>query len=123
VLESEVQKRVRLEGAKRGALLWRNNVGATPSKCPSCNARQRVVRFGLANDSSAINKRFKSSDLIGITPVVITPDMVGRTIGVFTSYECKRTPWMYRGTDREQAQKNWLDLIKRHGGIAEFRSE
>ena len=90
--KSEVwaQQQVRLKASHAGALSWRNNVGATPAKCPDCGCQQRPIRYGLANDSSRLNKLVKSSDLILAIPRLITPDMVGSTIAQFGSIETKR---------------------------------
>lgn len=53
------------------------------------------------------------SDLFGITPVTITPDMVGQTVGVFTAIEVK-TP-----TGKvSQKQKNFIEQVKKNGGKA-----
>lgn len=54
-----------------------------------------------------------SSDLIGWTPVVITPDMIGKTVAVFTAIEVK--------VDAKKASGNQADFIKAvaaAGGIA-----
>ena len=118
--EGLVQQKVRASVARQGAFTWRNNVGATKARCPDCNAPQVPIRFGLANDSSRLNKRIKSSDLIGCIPRTITPAMVGTTIGQFMALECKRAGWKYTGTDREAAQAAWLALISRLGGFARF---
>ena len=118
--EARVQQQVRASVATQGAMAWRNNVGATKSRCPDCNAPQVPVRFGLANDSTRLNKRIKSSDLIGCIPRTVTPAMVGTTIGQFASIECKRAGWKYTGTDREAGQAAWLALISRLGGFARF---
>ena len=83
--ETVVQQQARLKLARIGSQMWRNNVGACVDDAG------RLVRYGLANESSQMNRCIKSSDLIGITPVVVTPDMVGKTIGVFTALECKRS--------------------------------
>lgn len=112
--ESAVQAQVRLEAARLGWALWRNNVGALP------DTRGRIVRYGLANDSPALNKRVKSADLIGIRPVVVTPAMVGTTIGQFVSREVKASGWCYVGSEREQAQLRWASLINSLGGDAAF---
>ena len=74
--------------------------------CEDITGRQ--IRYGLGNDSSQINKVFKSSDLIGITPHVVVPADVGLRLGVFTSIEVKRGGWSYKGTERETAQFRWL---------------
>lgn len=112
--ESKQQSLIRLAASKRGILLFRNNVGAL------LDNRGIPVRYGLANESKAMNKKIKSSDLIGIRPVVITEDMVGQTIGQFVSIEMKTEDWKYTGNERELAQNAWLDLINKHGGFAFF---
>jgi len=112
--EAQAQQAIRLAAPKHGVTLWRNNSGATQDETG------RQIRFGLGNDSAKVNKLIKSHDLIGITPVVITLDMVGQTVGVFTSVEVKRPGWVYTGTEREQAQKRWGDLINKLGGKACF---
>lgn len=106
--EASIQQRIRLLAARLGVALWRNNVGAflTPEGRP--------VRYGLANDSSALNKEFKSADLIGILPVTIGPEHVGKTIGVFVSIECKRSS----GGVVSKGQKNWSELVKSRGGMS-----
>lgn len=114
--EGFAQSAVRLEaGGLPGVTLWRNNVGVLPN--PETG---RPVRYGLANDSAQLNRVLKSSDLIGWRSVLITPDMVGRTVAVFLSRECKHPGWVFRGTEREIAQKAWIDLVNRAGGDAAF---
>jgi len=114
VLESKIQSIIRLEASHKGCRLWRNNVGALYTK------EGNFVRYGLANDSAAINKIIKSSDLIGIRPIKITQDMVGKTIGQFLSREIKKSNWKYAGTEREKAQLAWINLINSLGGDACF---
>jgi len=115
ISEAAAQQEIRVEACRRGARLWRNNNGAC-----QVPAAGRPIRYGLANDSSKINAQIKSSDLIGITPVPVTPSMVGHTLGVFTSVEVKRPGWSYKGTEREAAQLKWLELVVAFGGIAKF---
>jgi hypothetical protein len=114
--ETGVQKRERLRAAHAGGILWRNNVGVLT------NDRGTPVRYGLANDSKAMNKKIKSSDLIGITPIVVTPAMVGTRVGIFTAKETKAPGWHYTGTEREQAQCKYLDIVIAAGGIGGFVS-
>ena len=121
--EAAVQSAVRLEASRRGCLLFRNNVGAGDVRTYDKNGKiisETFMRWGLANDSKQLNARLKSADLIGIRPVVITPCMVGRTVGVFLSREVKAAGWKYRGTEREQAQLRWAELIISMGGDAAF---
>ena len=112
--ESGVQALVRLEAAKKGMRLWRNNVGVLPDE------NGRPVRYGLGNDSKNLNKILKSGDLIGWRPVLITPALVGAKIAQFISRECKAPQWSYSGTEREQAQLKWAELINMDGGDAQF---
>jgi len=113
MLESSVQQRVRLEAARLGLHLWRNNSGA----CEDMTGRQ--IRFGLGNDSAKLNRVFKSSDLIGIAPTVVSQEMVGQTLGVFIALEIKASGWKPKSNDtREQAQRRFIDHVIGCGGIA-----
>lgn len=105
---------VRLEASKKNIYLWRNNVGATYTR------DNNFIRYGLANDSVALNKRIKSADLIGIRPILITQEHVGKTLGQFVSREIKKFGWKYSATEREVAQENWAALILSMGGDACF---
>lgn len=97
--------------------LLRNNSGAIKHD-------GRMIRFGLGNTSSKINKVNKSSDYIGITKVVITPEMVGKTIGVFTAIEVKKRGFIvkaeYPKGSREHAQNNFLNFVRDFGGFSGF---
>jgi len=130
--ETQVQQDVKLEASQRGMRLWRNNNGAF-------HDGQRMVRYGLANESSAVSKGCKSADLIGCTPYAVTADDAGftqmtdgtwartkepRIIGIFTSIECKRGDWNGSTTGkREQAQDNWRRLVLSLGGFAMFAKD
>lgn len=126
--ETWAQQQARLAIAQAGGMSWRNNVGAMKAKevhqCPACHfkfeVKQAPLRWGLCNDSTQLNARFKSSDLIGIMPVRITPDMVGSTLGQFVSVEVKRPGWVYKGDAHEKAQLAWLELVASKGGVATF---
>lgn len=109
------QARIRLSAAEQGDVLWRNNVGAY------VDDSGRQVRYGLANESKRINQRVKSSDLIGIHRVVITPEMVGTVFGQFMAIEVKKPTWT-PGDDpkREDAQQRFMDIVIAHGGVATF---
>ena len=112
--EAAVQSRVRLEAAKKGLGLWRNNVGGASLPDGS------FLRYGLANDTKALNERFKSSDLIGIRPVYITTAHVGHTLGQFVARECKTANWRFTGTAREMAQLAFIEFVISKGGDAGF---
>jgi len=108
--EAAAQAEIRLAASQRGATLWRNNNGAATDQTG------RHIRYGLGNDSAKINKEFKSSDLIGITPVQIGTQIYG----IFTAIEVKRPGWKWTATEREQAQWKYMNVVRRHGGIATF---
>lgn len=112
--ESAVQSAVRLEAARKGVRLFRNNVGAL------LDSRGVPVRYGLANESKQINDKVKSADLIGWRPVLITAAHVGTVIAQFTSRECKHPGWHYTGDAHEQAQLAWAQLVASGGGDAAF---
>ena len=113
--EAWAQSLVRIEAAAKGCVLWRNNVGVLRDD------RGVPVRFGLANDSPMLNAKLKSADLVGIKPLRITPDMVGRTVGQFLSREIKRPGWVFNPRDgHEAAQMNWALRVCALGGDAGF---
>lgn len=62
------------------------------------------VSFGLLKGSG---------DLIGVHSLRITPEMVGKKVGVFLSVETKRP----KGTAKKH-QTDWKDAINNAGGIA-----
>lgn len=82
-----------------GFRMYRNNIGQV--RYPSGN----WVRFGVCNPGG--------SDLIGWASVIITPDMVGQRVAIFTAAECK--------TDVGKLmpdQVKFLDSVRAAGGIA-----
>lgn len=112
--EAAVTNAVRLEASRKGLRLWRNNVGAARDE------NGNYFRFGLANDSPQMNRVIKSSDLIGIRPVVIGPHHVGSILGQFVARELKAAGWRYSASDREQAQLRFIELVQSMGGDAAF---
>lgn len=112
--EAAVQSRIRLEASAKGCRLWRNNVGAFKDE------NGNFIRYGLFNDSAALNKQIKSGDLIGIRPVLIQPHHVGLIIGQFMMREAKRPGWQWSGTERELAQLRGIEMVIGFGGDACF---
>lgn len=109
--ESEIQQEIRLEAPKLGVVLLRNNQGAFKDETG------RLIRFGLGNESP--NQNYLSSDLIGWTEVVITADMVGKVVAVFTSIEVKKEKDTTK-KERKVKQQNYISWVKARGGIAAF---
>jgi hypothetical protein len=94
--EADIQQAVRLRCAALGWHMWRNNVGVL------VDTSGRPLRYGLANDSKAVNSVLKSGDLIGW-------DNTGR----FVSIECKAP-----NGRAHPAQIAWRDLVLAGGGRA-----
>lgn len=115
--ESRNQSEIRLNASRAGSRLWRNNVGAFKSP------EGAWVRYGLCNESKRQNEHIKSSDLIGIRPLVVTPEMVGTRVGQFVAREMKESGWRFRESDsRAVAQKRFIDMVNRMGGDAAFNN-
>ena len=96
--EQTIQQHIRLACSKGNCRLFRNNTGTLRDQ------HGRPVQFGLCKGSA---------DLIGWHTVVVTPEMVGQTVAIFTSIEVK-TP---TGRVRPE-QQQWLAAVQAAGGIA-----
>lgn len=112
--EAYAQSQVMLEAPRYECRLFRNNVGAFKDETGG------FVRYGLANESKARNKRLKSSDLVGWRKRLITPQMVGFVIGQCVLREIKEPGWIYTGDEHEEAQLRWLQLGLSDGCDAAF---
>lgn len=119
--EAKASQIVRLRCSDWGSRLFRNNNGMAYSPTG------QPIFFGLGNEGRNGNKVMKSSDFIGVTPVTITPEMVGKTVGVFTSIEVKADGFKlkpeYNPKSREHAQDKWNKMVIMNGGIAGFASD
>lgn len=124
--ESVIQQEIQMYAAQFQCNLMRNNSGALPDK------DGRYVFYGLGNVSKSSGKLSKSSDLIGVLPMFF---FNGRfylceagqkydpaiLIGRFIAVECKKSNWCFNPKDeREQAQLNFINLMKSRGAIAGF---
>lgn len=98
--EAAIQQQIRLALSRAGAVMHRNNIGAYFD--PKTG---RMIQYGVCNPGG--------SDLIGWTPVVVTPDMVGSTVAVFTACEVKAA----NGRPTE-AQLNFIAQVLKAGGFA-----
>lgn len=115
--EAELEQLIAMDAVQFGCFLMRNNAGAFKDETG------RLVRYGLDNTSEKRNREIKSSDRIGFTRVTITPEMVGKTLAVFTAVEVKHPGWMsVNGTlnYREKAQQAFIKWIVAAGGFAGF---
>jgi hypothetical protein len=109
--EKSLLSKLELLASSIGNVLFRNNTGSAyagqVTRLPSGDIlikNPRLIKFGLAEGSG---------DLIGGTKIIITPEMVGRKLLVFTSYEVKT-----KTTRTTKEQINWANAITNMGGIA-----
>ena len=109
--EGDIQRSVMLAASSAGLTVWRNNVGqawagsAQRLKDGSILIRNpRPLHAGLCKGSS---------DLIGLRRVVVTPELVGRTIAQFTGIEVKRP-----GQHPKPEQARFLEFVREAGGLA-----
>lgn len=94
---------IRLAADALGITLMRNNSGVLN------DAHGRPVRYGLGNESSQLIASRATSDWIGWT-----------ADGRFAAVEEKPAGWVFRGTTREQAQLNFISVVRRAGGFGCF---
>lgn len=96
--ESDILNRWRLKWAK-WAVLFRNNTGMFLTL-----DGERKVQAGLGKGTC---------DFIGWKTIIVTPDMVGRKIAVFTAVEGKTPDGVL--TDE---QKHFIHMVRLAGGFA-----
>jgi hypothetical protein len=98
--ESSIKAAIRLAlGSIKGVAIFNNPQGVGK------NPAGQVVKFGVCNPGG--------SDLIGWTPRVVTPDMVGQQVAIFTAIEVKnetRKPTL--------EQERFIRNVLAAGGIA-----
>lgn len=97
--ETRIQNDIMTALSADGALVWRQHVGKFR---PIYGDPNTVINVGVPG----------MADVAAVVPVTITPDMVGRTIGVYVGLEIKTAT----GKQRE-AQKLWQYALKKRGGI------
>ena len=113
--EDVVQQEIMMTAPAHNCVLMRNNSGAMQ------DATGRLVRYGLGNESKTVNEMIKSSDLIGITTITITSEMVGQQVGIFTAVEVKKENWKFSlKNKRERAQQAFINWVISKGGLAGF---
>jgi len=89
---------------------YRNNRGCVKTA-------HAFIRYGIPepNGQHESDDAMKGGDRIGFSEVVVTPDMVGKTIAVFTNIEVKG-----EGDSLKPGQKKWHNFVLAHGGISEI---
>lgn len=106
---------IQIAASRAGARLFRNHVGIAWQMASGAPkgwkppAFMRPVKIGLGTGSG---------DFVGWAPVTITPDMVGKTLAVFSSIEVKPADWKETPKWINGDQGNWVRVVQGCGGIA-----
>lgn len=117
--EIDEMRRGQVALSDAGATLFRHNVALAVVGKITWIRDQVVVRL---NPGDAVVRQARplhaglvkgGSDLLGWTSIVITPDMVGETVAVFTAVE-----WKTRDGRLEPEQQTFINNVKRAGGFA-----
>ncbi|MGB9154374.1 MAG: hypothetical protein WCD70_14945 [Alphaproteobacteria bacterium] len=98
--ETAIANEIMIASSKVGVVLHKNIRGMFYTL-----DKKHKVKAGLLADGSG--------DLIGYTPTIITQEMVGQTIAIYTSVEVKTET----GTAKKH-QKDWRDRVLSRGGKA-----
>lgn len=109
--EKSALNSLQLLATRLRARLFRNNVGRAWTgkihKLPDGSLlikQPRPIAYGLS---------VGSGDLVGGTPIVVTSEMVGRTIFVFTNIEVKTN-----NTRTTEEQINFNNMVTSAGGLS-----
>lgn len=113
--EKRIEQEIMLAATECDCILFKNNVGsAYRGKMMMLNGKK--VLTGLQFISYGLGGIKGSSDQIGIASVEITPDMVGKRVGIFTAIEVKKDKHgAYKATPE---QRKFIQMVKANGGIA-----
>lgn len=111
--ESALYNQYLMHATKRGHRLWRFNVGLFWAGRDEDMGGGKILLHGARRVHCG---KAGMSDLMGWTAVEVTPEMVGKTLPVFTAIEVKPEK---RGVEGKK-QDDWIAMVKSHGGIAGF---
>lgn len=111
--EAPIVRQIALAASSIGTRLWRNTIGLA-----TLGAATRIERDGavfLRRGDVIVRKGritmvglpVGSGDLCGLRQIVITQDMVGKTIAQFTSVECKAP----EGGRVSKEQRQWHEFM------------
>lgn len=99
--------KVKLKASALGFRLFRNNRGLFRTL-----DNKRITKAGLDANGA--------SDFVGIKTIEITPEMVGKSVGIFLAVEVKKTGWKGAKSQTEKDQANFIEQINKRGGIGFF---
>lgn len=108
--ERDIQNAIRLAANDYGRF-FRVNVGTGWVGNIIRKSANTITLGNFRPLTTGVPKGF--SDLIGLTEVTITPEMVGQKIAVFTALEVKS-----KNGKVSPAQRSFIDMVKARGGLA-----
>ena len=118
--EQKASLLVRLRANQRGCRLMKNNTGVAYDQF------NRPVFFGLDNEGKKGPDDIRTPDWVGWHNVLITPEMVGKSIPVFTAIDAKKLGFKrkdsYSKGTREFGQNKFFQQVKKVNGVAGFAS-
>ena len=108
--ESDIQNAILIELSKQGTVAFRINAGSFWAGEILSNKDNMML---LKNPRKVQGAPEGTSDIIGITSIMITTAMVGSRVGVFTAIEVKKP-----GQRPKPQQVKFLNVMKNMGAIA-----
>jgi hypothetical protein len=117
--ESPISKDIRIDlGGRQDTRLFRNNVGTfIQTNAPPSKVADVLRAAGIAPRFVAVGLMEGSSDLVGWHSRIITADMVGSRVAIFTAIETKR-PGHHTAPERLEKQMQFINIVQRFGGLA-----
>jgi hypothetical protein len=115
--EADIMRQLQIDASEMGARLFRQNSGvAWIGKAEAINCRRNVAVYPgdvIVRNARVFHAGMKGmSDLGGWSPVVVSADMIGATLAVYTQVEVKKNG---RLTPEQSA---WIDRVRLAGGLA-----
>lgn len=108
--EQDIQSQILIAMSQAGACCFRINAGSFWSGEILSHDGKMLL---LKNPRKIQGAPEGFSDIVGVTTVTVTPQMVGRKIGVFTCIEVKKP-----GEKPKKHQENFLAQMRSRGAIA-----
>jgi len=108
--ESDIQNQILIALSQNGTVAFRINAGSFWAGEIISNKDNMML---LKNPRKIQGAPEGTSDIIGVTSVIVTPQMVGSRVGVFTAIEVKKP-----GENPKANQKNFLSRMRDMGAIA-----
>jgi hypothetical protein len=120
--ETDITHTIMIDTSKLGARMFKNVRGLFYTKGEVMNLLAAIKTGRVDTIMAAVRKLRQvmaglqaedSSDLIGFRPTVITQDMVGTTVAIFSAIEVKTVTGAVR-----DGQHRWIDFVLKNGGFA-----